>query len=58
MKVKVLKAFRDKYSGKIHEEDSVLVISKERYAEIRKVDATLVAEIKQSQSIGDRANNG
>ncbi|MBQ2894113.1 MAG: hypothetical protein IJE92_01185 [Clostridia bacterium] len=49
MKVKVMKAFRDKHSGKIHKVGSTLTISKERFEEIRKVDATLVEEVTQPQ---------
>lgn len=46
MKVKVLKKFRDKYSGEYHKKDKILVISKERYEEICKVDKNLVEEVK------------
>lgn len=45
MKVKVMKKFRDKNSGVYHEKGKILVISKERYAEICKVDKTLVEEV-------------
>ena len=45
MRVKVLKKFKDKYSGEIHKAGKVMTISKERYSEILKV-APLVEEVK------------
>ena len=45
MKVKVLKRFRDKYSGKYYKANDIIVISKERFEEIQKVD-NLVEEVK------------
>lgn len=49
MKAKVLKRFRDKHSGKIHECGEVLTISKDRYNEILKVGA-FVEEIQQKKT--------
>ena len=46
MKVKVMKKFRDKHSGEYHKKDKILMISKERYEEICKVDKSLVEEVK------------
>lgn len=37
IKVKVLKRFKDKYTGKAHVEGEILTIKKERYEEILKV---------------------
>lgn len=45
MKAKVLKRFKDKYSGEIYKEGDVLNITKERFAEILTV-APLVEEVK------------
>jgi hypothetical protein len=45
VKVKVLKTFKDKHSGEIHEEGKVFVISKERFYEILKV-APLIEEVE------------
>lgn len=45
MKVKVLKRFRDKHTHEYHEEGKTLVITKERFDEINKVDPKLVEEI-------------
>ena len=45
MKAKVLKNFRDKYSGEIQKVGSVITISRERYEEILTV-APLVEEVK------------
>lgn len=38
MKAKVLKRFKDKYSGKVYKVDEIITISKERYEEILSVD--------------------
>ena len=46
MKAKVLKRFRDKYTGKRYEVGEVITISKKRYAEILKVDV-LVEEVTE-----------
>ncbi len=48
MKVKVIKKFRDKYSGEYYKVGKILVISKERYDEIIKV-APLVEEVKDTK---------
>lgn len=48
MKAKVLKRFKDKYSGEIHKEGETITISKERYKEILKV-APLVEEVKDTK---------
>lgn len=48
MKAKVLKKFKDKHSGKIHNAGDTIIISKERYAEILTV-APLVEEIKETK---------
>lgn len=45
MKAKVLKRFKDKYSGRTYQEGEIITISKERCNEILKV-APLVEEIK------------
>lgn len=45
MKAKVLKDFRDKYSGEIHKAGKVMTISRERFEEILTV-APLVEEVK------------
>ena len=45
MKVKVLKPFKDKHSGKLYQEGDTITISKERYREIVK-GCLLVEEIK------------
>lgn len=45
MKVKVLKKFKDKYSGEIHEEGKTFIISRERFNEILEV-GPLVEEIE------------
>jgi hypothetical protein len=46
VKAKVLRRFKDKYSGKFHEPGETIVVSKERYAEILKV-APLVEAINE-----------
>ena len=48
MKAKVLSKFKDKYSGKIHNEGETMTISRERFEEILKV-APLVEEIKETK---------
>lgn len=54
MKAKVLKKFKDKYSGKFHEVDEIMTLSKERYEEILKVDK-LVEEVKETKKAKDTA---
>lgn len=48
MKVKVLKKFKDKYSGKMYDVGDTLYINKGRFAEILKV-APLVEEVKETK---------
>ena len=48
MKVKVLKSFKDKYSGEIRQVGSTLTISRERYEEIL-TKGPLVEEIKATK---------
>lgn len=45
MKVKVLRTFRDRYSGEIHRKDEVMTVNKDRYAEIIAV-GPFVEEVK------------
>ena len=49
MKVKVVKKFRDKHTHEYHNAGKILIISKERYEEICKVDKTLVEEVKATK---------
>lgn len=37
MKVKVLERFKDKYTGKVHEADKVMEVTKKRFEEILSV---------------------
>lgn len=48
MKAKVLKRFKDKYSGKIHNVGDVITISKDRFNEILTV-GEFVEEIKKTE---------
>lgn len=50
MKVKVLKDFRDKNTLKIVKKGSTITVTKERFAEIKKVDASFVEEIKDKKA--------
>lgn len=45
MKVRVLKSFKDKHSGKLYREGETITITKERYQEIVK-GCLLVEEVK------------
>jgi hypothetical protein len=45
VKAKVLKPFKDKYSGKLHEKGATIIISRERYQEIL-TRGPLVEEVK------------
>jgi len=45
MKAKVLKTFKDKYSGEVIKAGAVITVSKERFAEILTV-GPLVEEVK------------
>lgn len=49
MKVKVMKEFVDKHTKKLHKVDEVMEVTKERLAEIRKVDKSLVKEVKEAK---------
>lgn len=46
MRVKTLKRFKDKHSGKVHKENEIFTVSKERYEETLKV-GKLVEEVKE-----------
>lgn len=50
MKVKVMSEFVDKHTKKIHKVGEVMDITKERLAEIRKVDRNLVKEVKETSA--------
>ena len=52
MKAKVLKQFKDKHSGEIHQVGSILTISRERYEEIL-TKGHLVEEIKPTKKPQD-----
>jgi hypothetical protein len=54
MKAKVLKKFKDKHSGKIHNVGETMTISKERFAEILEV-APLVEEVKETKKAKNTA---
>ena len=47
MKIKVLKKFRDKHTGKIYKVGTELDVPKERFAEISKTDASLVEAVEE-----------
>ena len=49
MKAKVLKRFKDKYSGKTYEVGDIITVTKKRFAEILEVDA-LVEEHKEEET--------
>lgn len=55
MKVRVLKRFRDKHTGEIHEANKEMTISKERYEEILTVGklVKLVEEIKEESKAAE-----
>jgi hypothetical protein len=48
MQVKVLRSFRDKYSGEIRKEGTTITVSKDRYAEILK-KGPLVERVKATK---------
>lgn len=48
MKAKVLKRFKDKHTGKIHNAGDVITVSKERFNEILTVGA-FVEEVKKTE---------
>lgn len=54
MKAKVIKRFRDKHSGKYYKVGEVILISKERFEEIQKVD-NLVEEVKETKKAKNAA---
>lgn len=49
MKVRVMEEFIDKHTKKVHKVDEVMDVTKERLAEIRKVNKNLVKEIKEAK---------
>lgn len=49
MKVKVLKAFKDKYTGQMYKVNEVISVTKKRYTEIVKI-APLVEEVKEESA--------
>lgn len=49
MKVKVIKAFRDKHTKKLHKVNDILTVNKERYEEILKT-GKFVEEVKAEKS--------
>ena len=53
MKVKVLKDFKDARTGEIRRKDSFFVAAKERIAEIRKVDASLIEVVLEEKKIDE-----
>lgn len=46
MKAKVLKRFKDKYTGEIHEAGDIITVTKKRFKEILEVDV-LVEEVTE-----------
>jgi hypothetical protein len=50
MKVKVIKKFIDKHTGKLHKEGEILNIKKDRLDEIKAVDINLVEEIAEPKA--------
>lgn len=46
MKAKVLKRFKDKHTGEIHEEGDIITVTKKRFKEILEVDV-LVEEVTE-----------
>lgn len=46
MKAKVLKRFKDKHSGEIHEPGDIITVTKKRFKEILEVDV-LVEEVTE-----------
>lgn len=46
MKAKVVKRFKDKYTGEIHEAGDIITVTKKRFKEILEVDA-LVEEVTE-----------
>lgn len=52
MKAKVLRRFKDKYSGKVYKAGEVITISKERFEEILTV-APLVEKVETKKKTAD-----
>lgn len=52
MKAKVLRRFKDKYSGKIYKENEVITISKDRFEEILAV-APLVEKVETKKKTAE-----
>ena len=52
MKAKVLRRFKDKYSGKVYKEGEIIVISKDRFEEILNV-APLVEKVVAKKKAED-----
>ena len=52
MKAKVLRRFKDKYSGKVYKVGEVITISKERFEEILTV-APLVEKVETKKKTAD-----
>ena len=52
MKAKVLRRFKDKYSGKVYKAGEVITISKERFEEILTV-AHLVEKVETKKKTAD-----
>lgn len=52
MKARVVKRFKDKHTGKIHERGQILTVKRERFDEILKVGA-FVEEIPQKKKIAE-----
>lgn len=47
MKAKVLKKFKDKYSGKIYKPGTVIEVTEERFEEIRNTDESFVEAVEE-----------
>lgn len=47
MKAKVLKKFRDKRNGKIYKTGAIIEVTKDRFAEISKTDASLIEAVEE-----------
>lgn len=52
MKAKVLKRFKDKYSGKVYKAGEVITVSKERFEEILAV-APLVEKVESKKKTAE-----
>lgn len=56
MKAKVLKKFKDKYSGKIYKPGTVIEVTEERFEEIRNTDKSLIeAAEKKAEEVAEEA---